>query len=286
MHRGHFSVIAMCRVLKVSRSGYYDWRGRLKSAREKANDELMQAIKSVHQASDGIYGSPRITRMLRAQGHRCGENRVARLMRLHGLQGQHPRRFTTTTDSDHDRPLAENLLDRQFEVAAPNRTWASDITYIWTQQGWLYLAVVMDLYSRRIVGHATSSSLSASLVCTALSEATTRRRPKSGLLHHSDRGSQYAGTAYQKRLADAEMICSMSRKGNCWDNAPVESFFASLKRERVHRRRYRTREEARQDLFEYIEVWYNRQRLHSSIDYLSPVSYEALHAQEVIPIAS
>ncbi len=276
----------MCRVLKVCPSGYYAWRGRQQSPRERQSRKLLVAIKALHKQSKHTYGSPRICRALSKQGIRCSENRVARLMRAHGIRAKQTKRFKATTDSRHDLPVAENILDRQFEPEAPNQAWAADITYVWTGQGWLYLAVVMDLFSRRIVGFSMGSSLARALVIEALTMALGRRRVAQGLLHHSDRGSQYASGEFQRVLVGAGIICSMSRRGNCWDNAPVESFFSTLKGELVHHRRYRTRAEARLDIFEYIEVWYNRKRLHSSLGYRSPAEYEAQRAHQAMPMAA
>lgn len=276
----------MCRVLEVSESGYYAWRGRPESVRSCANRKLLVHIKAVHQESDATYGSPRVQRELAAQGITCSENRVARLMREEGVEAKQVRRFKATTDSKHGLPVAENHLDRQFEPGEENRRWGADITYIWTQEGWLYLAVVLDLFSRRVVGWSMQPTLERRLVIDALEMALQNRKPAAGLLHHSDRGSQYASGDYQQLLSEAAMRCSMSRKGNCWDNAPVESFFSTLKRERVHHRRYRTRAEARADIFHYIEVWYNRKRRHSSLGYLSPVDYEAQMAEQPMAMAA
>ena len=276
----------MCRVLEVSESGYYAWRSRPESQRSRENRKLVVHIKAVHHESDATYGSPRIQRELADQGIACSENRVARLMRLEGVQAKQARRFKATTDSKHSLPVAENLLARQFEPVQPNTRWGADITYIWTQQGWLYLAVVLDLFSRRVVGWSMQPTMERGLVTEALKMALQGRSPVVGLLHHSDRGSQYASGAYQQLLIDTQMLCSMSRKGNCWDNAPVESFFATLKRERVHHRRYRTRQEAQADIFQYIEVWYNRKRRHSSLGYLSPANYEAQMAEQPLAMAA
>ncbi len=276
----------MCRVLKVCPSGYYAWRGRQQSPHHRQSQTLLVAIKALHKQSKHTYGSPRICRGLSRQGIRCSENRVARLMRVHEIRAKQTKRFKATTDSRHDLPVAENLLDRQFEPETPNQAWAADITYVWTGQGWLYLAVVMDLFSRRIVGFSMGRSLRRALVIEALTMALGRRRVGQGLLHHSDRGSQYASGEFQRVLVGAGIICSMSRRGNCWDNAPVESFFSTLKCELVHHRRYRSRAEARLDIFEYIEVWYNRKRLHSSLGYRSPAEYEAQMAHQAMPIAA
>ena len=266
----------MCRVLAVSTSGYYDWRGRAESRRQKEHRRLVVEIKAIHKESRQSYGSPRIHDELKDRGRRCGRKRVARLMRLHGLRAKQTRRFKATTDSKHTLPVAENVLSRQFTVSAPDVAWSADITYIPTRQGWLYLAVVIDLFSRRVVGWSMHKRLKRRLVLDALKMALRGRSPGPGLIHHSDRGSQYASGDYQALLAAQQMVCSMSRRGNCWDNAPVESFFSTLKRELVHHRRYQTRAEARADIFEYIEVWYNRRRRHSSLGYQSPAQYEAI----------
>ena len=266
----------MCRVQEVSTSGYYDWRGRAESQRKKQDRRLVVEIKAIHRQSRQTYGSPRIHDQLKDRGIRCGKKRVARLMQLHGLRAKQTRRFKATTDSKHTLPVADNVLSRQFTPSAPDVVWAADITYIPTRQGWLYLAVVLDLFSRRVVGWSMHKRLDRSLVLDALEMALRGRSPGPGLIHHSDRGSQYASGDYQALLEAQQMISSMSRRGNCWDNAPVESFFSTLKRELVHHRRYQTRAEARAELFEYIEVWYNRRRRHSSLGYQSPAEYEAL----------
>ncbi len=235
---------------------------------------MLVEIEVAHRASGGVYGSPRVHRELRAGGIRCGRKRVARLMREHGIRAKQARRFRATTDSHHGKPVAANLLDRRFEVPAPDRVWAADVTYIWTQQGWEYLAAMLDLYSRRVVGWSMSARIDQDLTVGALNAALWARKPAPGLLHHSDRGSQYVSFDYQSLLRQHGASCSMSRKGDCWDNAVVESFFKSLKAERVKHRRYRTREEARADVGDYIERFYNRRRLHSYLDYVSPVEYE------------
>lgn len=275
----------MCRVMEVSTSGYYDWR--CQPPRSNQEDErLLLEISAIHSGSKRRYGSPRIHHTLRDRGIRCGQKRVARLMREHGIRARSAHRFKTTTDSKHRLPVAENVLDRQFEVTVPNARWSADITYIWTRQGWLYLAVVMDLFSRRIIGWSMQETLERSLVVDALEMALRARHPPSGLLHHSDRGSQYVSLAYQDLLRQAGCRCSMSRRGNCWDNAPVESFFSTLKVELVHQRRYETRQQAQAEIFEFIEVWYNRQRLHSSLGYRSPADYEAKMIAENLAIAA
>ena len=264
----------MCRALAVSSAGYYAWRARPESARSVANRALLTNIQHLHQESRQTYGSPRIWGALRAQGHRVGEHRVARLMRQAGLQAKTVTKWRVTTDSAHRFPVVANHLNRQFTVAAPNQVWAGDLTYIWTREGWLYLAVLLDLYSRAVIGWAMGARLTGDLTEHALQMALHRRQPKPGLLHHSDRGSQYAATAYQQQLRAAGISGSMSRRGNCWDNACVESFFGTLKRELIHHRQYQTREEAKQEIFEYLEVFYNRQRRHSTLGYRSPAEFE------------
>lgn len=270
-----YPIRLMCRALAVSSAGYYAWRTRPESTRAVANRDLLTAIRLLHYDSRRTYGSPRIWRALRAQGHRVGEHRVARLMCQDGIRAKTMTKWRATTQSQHEFPVAANTLDRAFTVEAPNRVWAGDLTYVWTVEGWLYLAVLLDLYSRRVVGWAMGSRLTGELAEQALTMAVMNRMPRAGLVHHSDRGSQYAATSYQRRLAEYGLIPSMSRKGNCWDNACVESFFGTLKRELVYHRRYTTRNEAMQEIFEYMEVFYNRQRRHSTLGYRSPVEYEA-----------
>jgi len=274
-HSQEFRVENACRVLKVSVSGYYAWSGRGPSEREIGDARLIDKIRDIYESSDGVYGVRRIHRQLISDGERCSRNRVARLMRRCGLKARRTKKYRATTDSKHSFPVAENLLDRQFFRAGPNQVWASDITYIWTMEGWLYLAAVIDLHSRMVVGWSMNERLDRGLVLDALSMAVGRRKPKPGLIHHSDRGSQYASIEYQSALAKQGMLCSMSRKGDCWDNAVAESFFSTLKTERVHHRLYRSRDEARRDIFEYIEVFYNRVRLHSTLGYLSPAQFES-----------
>ncbi len=266
--------------MQVSRSGFYAWSKRAPSARQKANEALTEKVKEAFQESKETYGSPRIYVKLKGQGIVCSEKRVARLMRAAHLKAGVKSKFVVTTDSRHDLPIAENALDRRFSPTAPNTHWAGDIAYIWTAEGWFYLAVILDLFSRRIVGWAMDKTIDRSLVVAALSMAVENRRPEAGLLCHSDRGSQYASGDYQKTLSAAGIVCSMSRKGNCWDNAPSESFFAGLKRELAYRTRFATRAEARASLFEWIEVWYNRKRLHSSLGYVSPATFESRYQQQ------
>jgi len=275
-HADRFKVRLMCRALNVSAAGYYDWLGRPQSVRTQHNRRLMVAIRACHARSQRNYGSPRITRDLREAGERCSENRVARLMRVHGVRAKRVKKWRATTQSRHALPVANNTLGRRFDVNAANQVWASDISYLWTDEGWMYLAVVLDLYSRAVIGFSMQAHLNAALATEALQMALWRRKPQSGLLHHSDRGVQYAAADYQRLLAEHGIECSMSRKGNCWDNACVESFFSTLKLERVYHQRYRTREEAKRDVFEWIEVIYNRQRRHSTLGYRSPAQFEAM----------
>lgn len=275
--RGH-KVARLCRALSVSRSGYYAWLRREPSRRSARDGELLLQIREAHAKSRRTYGSPRVHAESRAQGMRCSRKRVARLMRAAGLSAHRPRRAVRTTDSRHALPVAPNLLGRDFSAQAPDLRWAADITYVPTAEGWLYLAVILDLFSRRVVGHAAAATLATSLIVEALRVACGRRRPGAGLLHHSDRGSQYASGEYQARLSEVGAQCSMSRRGDCYDNAAVESFFGTLKTELIHGRRYATRSEARSDIFEYIEMFYNRERRHSALGYLSPAEYEARHA--------
>jgi transposase InsO family protein len=270
-----FPIRLMCRALAVSPAGYYAWRDRPESRRSVHNRTLLSAIRVIHRESRETYGSPSIWDALSKQGHGVGENRIARLMRAEGIRAKTVKQWRATTQSSHRMPVAANVLDRQFSITRPNRVWAGDITYVWTTEGWLYLAVVLDLYSRAVIGWALEARLTGDLARQALTMAIHHRAPKSGLLHHSDRGSQYAATAYQQLLTTHGMTGSMSRRGNCWDNACVESFFGTLKRELIYHRRYRTREEATQDIFEYIEVFYNRLRRHSTLGYYSPAEFEA-----------
>lgn len=276
-HAQQFSISMMCVALDVSRSGYYAWRKRLPSARELANERLLTHIQEVFDWSRNTYGYRRIHAALIGQGFGCGRNRVARLMRLAGLKGRRRRRYKITTQSRHNWPVAPNLLSRNFLATAPNQKWLSDITYVRTGQGWLFLAAILDLYSRLVVGWAIESYLTDRLTLKALQMALNRRRPLPGILHHSDRGSQYASARYQVLLTSQQMVTSMSRTGNAYDNAPMESFFATLKTELIHRRLYQTHREARADIFEYIEVFYNRQRSHSALHYLTPADYDSLY---------
>ena len=274
-HTGRVPVRLMCRTLAVSPSGYYAWLTRSESRRTAENRRLLTEIRVIHAESRRTYGSPRVHATLQAQGQRVSPHRVARLMRAGGIRAKTVKKWQATTDSAHPYPVVPNTLNRQFAVAAPNRVWAGDITYVWTAEGWLYLAVVLDLYSRRVIAWGMGSRLTQALATGALTMAIEHRRPAHGVVHHTDRGSQYAATRYRALLADHGLIASMSRRGNCWDNAVVESFFHTLKTELVFHRRYLTREEARQDIFEWIEVFYNRVRRHSTLGYCSPVEFEA-----------
>lgn len=264
----------MCRLLRVSRSGYYAWRRRPESSRRATDRALMAAIRRVHEESKGVYGSPRVQAALVAEGIPVGRHKVARLMRLARLRGCPKRRFRVTTQRDPSHPVARNRLKQSFSADRPNQVWAADITYISTREGWLYLAVVMDLYSRRIVGWSMSRWISRRIVLNALRMAIHARRPEGPLIHHSDRGGQYTSDDFRDELARHGIECSMSSAGNCYDNAAVESFFGLLKRERVNRVRYRTRDEARADLFDYIEVFYNRKRRHGYLGNISPADFE------------
>lgn len=278
-HLNEFNVGRCCQVLKVSRSGYYAWRKRGPSSTAVRRKHLVEQIRSVHEQNRRVYGSPRVCHTLKLQGESVCENTVAKLMREQEIRAKNkPKFIPRTTDSEHLQPIAENLLDRQFTAAEPDKKWVADITYIPTDEGWLYVAAVLDLFSRMIVGWSMADHMETQLVDDALSMALARRDPQDGLLHHSDRGSQYASDAYTHRLNQNGITLSMSGKGDCWDNAAMESFWATLKTELVHHERYATRDQARAAIFEYIEVFYNRRRLHSSLGYMSPEAFEARHA--------
>jgi putative transposase len=270
-----YPVRLLCRTLAVSSAGFYAWCRRGLSLRARKDAALKVDIRALHAASGKRYGSPRIHADLKADDHRVGRKRVARLMQEEGIEGQRKRRFRITTDSRHAHPVAPNELNRNFTASAPNKVWVTDITYIWTREGWMYLAAILDLYSRRVVGWSMDSCMDRSLALDALGMALRTRCPEVGLLHHSDRGVQYASTDYQDRLRKHGMVCSMSRKGDCWDNAVAESFFSTLKAELVHRTDYVSRSQARASVFEYIEVFYNGRRRHSALGYVSPVEHEA-----------
>ena len=273
-HQENFTVTRMCHLMEVSQSAYYDWLQRPQSARSLEDGRLGEKVRESHRKSRGAYGARRIREDLMEDNETISRMRVGRLMKQHGLQSKTRRKFKATTNSNHGRPVAPNVLERKITVERPDQVYAGDITYIPTDEGWLYLAVFIDLYSRAIVGWAMSERMPAELVNDALLMATWKRKPGKGLVVHSDRGSQYASELYQKTLKEHGFICSMSRKGNCWDNAPSESFFHTLKTELTHHRRYQTREEAKQEIFEYIEVFYNRHRRHSTIGYQTPMGYD------------
>ncbi len=273
-HRDSFALNELCDVLAVSVGGYRAWQGGGTPDRQGLTDaQLLALIQSIHAGLKGAYGSPRMVRELRARGFSASKARVERLMREHGIRGRHKRRYQATTDAKHGLPVADNLLARDFAPSGPNQVWSADITYLWTDEGWLYLAIVLDLFNREVVGWSLKPRMTADLVGDALSMGWFRRKPAPGLIHHSDRGSQYASQAFQAKLAEYGMVCSMSRKGNCWDNAPTESWFNSFKNERVFGERFATRDAMTATAFEYIEVFYNRKRLHSTLGYTSPVQY-------------
>jgi len=272
--RKAYSVSLLCEVLQVSRTGYYSWRTRGKSARQKEYDSLIPVVQEAHKISQGTYGTRRISEEVGAHGIPCGRVKAKTLMKLARVSAKQKRKFKVTTDSKHNLPVAPNLVNREFEVAEPDKIYVSDITYIWTSEGWLYLAIVLDLFSRQVVGWSLNSRMSRKLVMDALQMAIWRRRPASGLLFHSDRGSQYCSADFQKMLKQHKMISSMSRKGNCWDNSVAESFFGSLKTERVFFSNYTTRDEARKDIVDYIEMFYNSRRRHSYLGYVSPKEFE------------
>lgn len=270
-----YSIGRMCLMLGISRSGYYAWKNRETSPREQSNQALIDHIRRVYKKYRKSYGSPRVHAQLKKEGISCTRKRVARLMRQDGMKCQRKHRKIITTNSKHDFPVAPNTLNREFQAEKPNEKWVADITYISTDEGWLYLAGVLDLYSRRIVGWDMSSQIDATLVENALRMALYQRQPGKGLLHHSDRGSQYASHQIRNILAANQIQVSMSAKGNCYDNAVMESFWGTLKNEWVHHQKYQTRSQARMDIFSYIEGFYNTVRLHSTLGYLSPAEYEA-----------
>jgi putative transposase len=274
-HRDSYPLQLLCTALQVSDSGFTSWQRSDGPKKWLSDGELLARIREIHEETKAAYGSPRIYQELKGCGIPVSKGRVERLMREHGLRGRHKRRFKATTDSKHKLPVAPNLLEQNFETERPDQVWTADITYIATAEGWLYLAIVLDLYTRQIVGWAMRERMTKELVIDALRMAWFRRRPPPGLIHHSDRGSQYCSHDFRKQLAAYGMLASMSRKGNCWDNATSESFFNSLKNERVHGSRYETRNEARADLFDYVEVFYNRSRRHSALGGQSPAAVYA-----------
>lgn len=274
-HRGAWRVKDLCGALGVSRGGFYEWLNNSPSGHAQVDQQLLAQVRTSFEQSDGTYGSPRVWRDLRAWGHPCSRERVARLMREAGLQGRRRRRrLPGDAGVRSASSVAPNLLDRQFEASGPNQRWVADFTYIWTAEGWLFFAAVLDLFSRRIVGWSASHSMTAQLVADALIMAVWRRGRPTSLLHHSDQGSQYQSEAFQRLLAVLGIVCSMSRSGDVWDNSAMESFFSSLKTERVNRRVYASRDEARADVFDYVERFYNRRRQHSTLGYLSPAAFE------------
>jgi len=275
-HRSRFRVEKMCRVFAIARSGYYAWMRREKSTRQKENEQLLGNIKNVYLLNRQVYGSPRIAAALHAQGIRCGKNRIARLMSRNGIKARTVKRYRITTKSKHRFPVAPNIVDREFTARAADRLWVSDITYIGTREGWLYLAVILDVFSRHVVGWAMSERLYDDLTVDALRQALVRRRPIPGLIFHSDRGSQYASGRFRQWLKSYKIMQSMSGMGNCYDNAMAESFFHTLKTELTQFEHYETRAAARQSIFEYIEMFYNRIRRHSALNYKSPLEYERM----------
>jgi putative transposase len=270
-----FSISLMCRMLSVSMSGYYTWLNRKPSKSKQKNDELAKKIKIIFDDEKGRAGVPRITRRLKQEGELASKHRVARILRENGWRSKAAKKFKATTNSKHHLPVAPNLLQQNFVAHKPNQKWVSDITYCWTEEGWLYLAVVMDLYSRKVVGWAMSARMTKQLVIDALQMAIWSRKPASGLIIHSDRGSQYCSHAYQKLLETHGLICSMSKRGDCYDNAAMESWNHSFKVEAIHGERFKTRDCVKKQVFEYIEIYYNRKRLHTTIGYETPDSFEA-----------
>ena len=279
-HDQEFPVAVMCDELQVSTSGYYGWLGHKPSAQQQRRVHIAQAAARFYFESERIYGYRKVYQDLLEANINCCRETVRRIMHQIGLFSRIKRKFVLTTDSDHAMTVAENLLNRDFSATSQNQKWVADITYIPTRRGWLYLAVVMDLYSRRIVGWAMSEHIDSALVLSAMNMAISQRRPEAGLLHHSDRGSQYASDVFQDLLDDNKIVCSMSRKGNCWDNACIESFLGSLKTEWVGDKKYESNRQARNDIFKYIELFYNRKRRHAALGYLSPAAYEELNENE------
>jgi len=267
----------MCTVLEICRSDFYAWLNRAPSERSESDTPMTELIREVHKSNREVYGAPRVHEALKAGGAKSGRNRTARLLREDGLQSKTKKKFNATTNSKHSHPVAPNLLEQDFKTQIPNAIWVSDITYIWTNEGWLYLATTMDLFSRGVVGWSIDARMKSSLVVSALDMALNARKPMEGLIHHSDRGVQYPAKPFQKLLSSDGIACSMSRRGNCYDNAVQESFYHSLKTELVHHEHSRTREEARASIFEYIEGFYNRVRLHSTLGYKSPLQFELEH---------
>ena len=264
----------MCRVVRASKSGYFAWCKRGHDSKEARRNELVNKIALIHQGSRNTYGSPRVFQVLKGMGEKCSKSTVERLMRETGIRSKMKRRFKATTQSNHSLPVAQNLVKRDFTAKQPNQLWCTDITYLWTDEGWLYLAAIIDVFTRKIVGWSMKDRLTLPLALDALDMALTQQKPSAGLVHHSDRGCQYAALEYQKTLNRHDIVCSMSRRGQCWDNALMESFFHTLKTEHVYHERFMTKQQAKTSVFEWIEVFYNRQRIHSAIGFLSPECYE------------
>ena len=276
-----YPVNFMCEIFAVSSSGYYTWCRRDNGPREAREFKLLRAIEEVHKASRKNYGSPRIYDQLKGMGHTVGKTKVERVMKKHGIRAKTKRKFRVTTDSNHKQPVASNLLNRNFSPEKPNETWASDITYVWTREGWLFLAVIVDLFSRQVVGWSLDKTMTKELVCSALRQAYFRRKPGTGLVFHSDRGSQYCSREFRDQLREYRMMQSQSRVANCWDNACVESFFHTLKTELIYHEDFKTRDEAHCAIFEWVEAFYNRQRIHSTLGYKSPVDFERMVREKV-----
>lgn len=276
-----FPLSFMAEKFGVSKAGYYEWRKRDTSLKDASDLKLLRAIEDIHRSSRKTYGSPRIYRHLKAMGHEVGKTKVERTMKKHGIRAKTKRKFRVTTDSKHNLPVAPNLLKRNFSPEKPNQTWAGDITYVWTREGWLFLAVIVDLFSRQVVGWSLDKTMTKELVSSALRQAYFRRKPGTGLVFHSDRGSQYCSKEYRRQLADYRMLQSQSRKANCWDNACVESFFHTLKTELIYHEDFETRDQACRAIFEWVEAFYNRQRLHSTLGYKSPVDFERMVREKV-----
>ena len=274
-HEEHlYRVVMMCAAFGVSKSGYYAWLKRPLSQRKKNREALLLQIRAVYEDSDGVYGAPKITKVLQNKGVRVHQKRVSRLMKEHGIRSKTVRKYKQTTNSKHSMPVSENLLNQEFSASHPNQKWVTDITYCRTEEGWLYLASVLDLCTRKIVGWQVSSRMTKELVVGALKQAIHQQKPSPGLLHHSDRGSQYCSNDYQQLLRKHGMVSSMSRKGNCYDNASIESFHAIIKREMIYTKSFRSRAEAKHAIFRYIELFYNRKRIHGALGYMSPVAFE------------
>lgn len=273
-HEKVFRVVKMCNVLEASRSGYYDWRKRPLSERAKRRQELTKEVKRVHAESNQIYGSPKIHKQLGNEGIKTSERTVQRIMADELIRSKTVKKYKATTNSDHKNPIYPNVINQDFTTTAPGEVWVADITYVWTKEGWLYLASVMDLYSRKIIGFNMGSRLTKELAITALDRAMINQTPREGLIHHSDRGSQYASIDYTDKLKDAKITISMSRRGNCYDNACIESYHSAIKKELIYQKKYKTRDEAKMSIFNYLVGFYNSKRIHSTLGYVSPNVFE------------